>query len=143
MTKEDIVKFYRRKEQLEEGRSDLYLKILDVARDVAASHFIINEKEVPDMIELIPDLKKSHIQLIDKNTDKWFLILEGPGKRFCKRLVSEDLDQIVDSDPGKRCLEIWDRGDELEIEKLMLQIGEVQERIDKRRDEWRKYKERK
>ena len=143
MTKKDIVSFYRRKEQLEEGRSDLYLEILKAARDVAASHFIINEKEVPDMIELIPNLKKSHIQLINKDTDKWYLVLEGPGRRFSERLVSEDLDQIADSDPGKRCLEVWDRGDELEIEKLMLQIGEVQERIDRRRDEWRKYKERK
>ena len=59
-----------------------------------------------------------------------------------KRLVSESVDVLVSEDPGKHMIDIWDRGDEKIIEKLMLEIGEWQERIDRRHQEWAKYKKR-
>ncbi len=138
MTKAEVIQFYREKGQLGE-MTDLYLKILDAVRDAAAVHMIINEEPVPDLIILIPDLKKSHIELINKKEDRWYLVCDGPGK---KRLVSENVDILVSEDPGKHMIDIWDEGDERKIEKLMLEIGEWQERIDRRHQEWEKYKKR-
>ena len=138
MTKAEVIQFYKEKGQLGE-MTDLYLEILDAVRDAAAIHMIIYEEPVPDLITLIPDLKKSYIELINKKEDRWYLVYDESRK---KRLVSENVDVLVSEDPGKRMIDIWDKGDERKIEELMLEIGEWQERIDRRHQEWEKYKKR-
>ena len=72
MTKAEVIQFYKEKGQLGE-MTDLYLEILDAVRDAVAGHMIINEEPVPDLIILIPDLKNSHIELINKKEDRWYL----------------------------------------------------------------------
>lgn len=138
MTKAEVIQFYKEKGQLGE-MTDLYLEILDAVRDAAAVHMIINEEPVPDLITLIPDLKKSHIELINKKEDRWYLVYDESRK---KRLVSENVDVLVSEDPGKHIIDIWDEGDERKIDELMLEIGEWQEGIDRRHQEWEKYKKR-
>lgn len=142
MTKAEVIQFYREKGQLGE-MTDLYLEILDAVRDAAAVHMIINEEPVPDLIILILDLKKSHIELINEKEDRWYLVYDVIYDEFRKRrLVSENVDILVSEDPGKHMIDIWDEGDERKIENLMLEIGEWQERIDRRHQEWEKYKKR-
>lgn len=134
MTEEKILQFYRETRQIKPLDED-GMEILEAIKDWIVAGCIINNEEIPDLSKLT----LFHSYVANFNT---------PGKRrlvsnFNKKLhcsINLELFNRYDS-PGIARLEEWDGVDEDRMDKLLLEIGEIQEGIDKRWIAWRKYKE--
>ena len=134
MTEERIVQFYREVKQIKPLDED-GVEILEAIKDWIMAGCIINEEEIPDL----SNLSLFHSYIRDLNTPgKRRLILSASKKiHVCIKL---ELFDRYDS-PGIARLKEWDEVDEDKMDKLLLEIGKIQEGIDKRWEAWKKYKE--
>lgn len=134
MTEERIVQFYREAKQMEPLDED-GMEILEGIKDWIVAGCIINEGEIPDL----SNLSLFHSYIRDMNTPgKRKLILHA--SNYIHVCIKLELFDRYDS-PGIARLEEWDGVDKDKIDKLLLEIGEIQEQIDKRAQRWKKFKE--
>ena len=134
MTEERIVQFYREAKQIKPLDED-GMEILEGIKDWIVAGCIINEEEIPDLSDL--SLFHSYIRDLNIPGKRRLVLLASKYIHVCIKL---ELFDRYDS-PGIARLEEWAEVDKDKIDKLLLEIGEIQEQIDKRAQRWKKFKE--
>ena len=137
MTEEDVIKFFREKRNLRpsDELDDLGKEILEAAKRVYVAGFIGSGREYYISVDLyFKDLSKSHLRKDSNGNITFIRVISTVDKTFCVDTKLSDLIRY-----GEAQIERWNNEDEETIDKLMLEIGKVQESIDRRNQKWDKF----
>lgn len=137
MTEEDVIKFFKEKRNLRpsDELDDLGKEILEAAKREYVARFIGSGREYYISVDLyFKDLSKSHLRKDSNGNITFIRVISTVNKTFCVDTKLSDLIRY-----GEAQIERWNNEDEEAIDKLMLEIGKVQESIDRRNQKWNEF----
>ena len=143
ITKKQIVDYYNNREHNPYYNTEFEEELLEAIRQwiaiVSITRDDYSQDKLPCKESLIPNLRKTSLIPIDRLVNPQHFVIG------CDTIVGSiaiDVSDLVGNFTGDKYLLKYVEEMEAEQEKLLLQIGKYQDKIDVAKNNWKKYKER-